>query len=63
MNHREFFDLVSKMRKAQRDYFQNRHSQCYLDYAKRLEREVDNEIRRVNKVLALTEPNLFNQPQ
>lgn len=63
MNHRQFFDLVSAMRKAQRDFFQNRQSQFLLDNAKRLEREVDNEIRRVNKVLALTEPNLFNQSQ
>ena len=46
MNAKDFFDLVSKMRKAQKDYFATRSSDA-LEKSKRLEREVDKEIYRV----------------
>lgn len=52
MNAREFFDLVSKMRQAQKKYFRNR-TQRNLDYAKQLEKEIDNEIQRVEERLGV----------
>lgn len=51
MNAREFFYLVSRMRKAQQDYFNSRESYL-LRVCKALEREVDEEIARVNNVLS-----------
>lgn len=55
MNPKEFFDLVSQMRQAQRDYFKTRTPQS-LQESKRLERLVDSEIDRVKKIT--TEPQL-----
>ena len=46
MNARDFFNLVVKMRKAQRDYFRTR-SQHSLNESKQLEKLVDAEIKRV----------------
>lgn len=50
MNAREFFDLVSEMRKAQKDYFKTRRTGS-LNMSKQLEKQVDDEIRRVNDIL------------
>ena len=50
MNAKEFFFLVAKMRKAQRDYFSTRSQRALLD-SKMYEREVDAEIKRVEQVL------------
>lgn len=50
MNAKQFFDLVSQMRKAQKDYFKTR-SAAYLEMSKGLERQVDNEIERVRRIL------------
>lgn len=50
MNAKEFFFLVAKMRKAQRDYFRTRSQRALLD-SKMYEREVDAEIKRVEQVL------------
>lgn len=62
MNHKEFYDKVVGMRKAQKDYFKFRSS-AYLQTSKRLEREIDDEITRVEAVLAEEErkkqPSLF----
>lgn len=62
MNHKEFYDKVVAMRKAQKDYFKFRSS-VYLQTSKRLEREIDDEITRVEAVLAEEErkkqPSLF----
>ena len=62
MNHKEFYDKVVAMRKAQKDYFKFRSS-AYLQTSKRLEREIDDEIKRVETVLAEEErknrPSLF----
>lgn len=55
MNPKEFFDLVSQMRQAQRDYFKTRAPQS-LQESKRLERLVDSEIDHVKKIT--TEPQL-----
>lgn len=50
MNAEQFFRLVESMRKAQQNYFKMRTTQ-YLNESKRIEKEVDAEIERVNKVL------------
>lgn len=50
MNAKEFFELVAKMRKAQKDYFATRTTEA-LFLSKRLEREVDAEIQRVDDVV------------
>lgn len=51
MNPREFFDKVSLMRKAQKEYARRRSGRSLTD-SRRLEQEVDDEIERVNRVLA-----------
>ncbi len=50
MTAEEFFVKVSEMRKAQRSYFKTRTS-IDLQRSKRLEREIDNEIKRVSDIL------------
>lgn len=50
MTAREFFYLVSNMRETQRNYFKNRDQQT-LRAARKLENEVDAEIRRVKSLL------------
>ena len=50
MNAREFFDKVSLMREAQREYFKTR-SRAALTKSKALEREIDAEIERVNAII------------
>ena len=54
----EFFDLVSQMRQAQKEYFKTRNTSI-LQQSKSLERQVDAEIERVNKLFAEPELN-FN---
>lgn len=51
MNPREFFDKVSLMRKAQKEYFRTRSGRSLTD-SRRLEKEIDAEIERANKVMA-----------
>lgn len=63
MTNREFFDKVAAMRAAQKKYFKSR-SRFDLDAAKRLEKEIDNEIARVaaiqnNKPAGPTQLTLF----
>lgn len=50
MTPKEFFDKVSRMRKAQKDYFRTRSGRALND-SKRLEQEIDAEIERVRKVM------------
>lgn len=50
MTAREFFDKVSSMRKAQKEYFKTR-SQTALRKSKAIEAEIDKEIERVNKII------------
>lgn len=57
MNAKQFFDLVSDMRTAQKSYFRTR-SRLDLQTSKRLEKEVDEEIRRANARLK-SQLNLF----
>ena len=47
MKPREFFDKVAEMRSAQKEYFRTRSPHA-LSESKRLEREIDAEIKRVN---------------
>lgn len=49
MDAKNFFDLVSKMRDKQREYFRTR-STAALKESKQLEKRVDDEINRVNKL-------------
>ena len=51
MNSRYFFDTVCRMRKAQKNYFKTRDRDG-LNMSKEIERQVDEEINRVNTVLA-----------
>lgn len=49
MNAKQFFDLVSEMRAAQKEYFRTR-SKDVLGQSKGLEAKVDAEIKRVNEL-------------
>ncbi len=49
MTPKEFFDLVARMRKMQQEYFRTRTS-ASLSVSKKLERAVDAEIERVNRI-------------
>lgn len=51
MNSREFFRLVRQMRHWQMTYFKTRGQEA-LSQSKYYERQVDNEIGRVMKILA-----------
>lgn len=51
MTPKEFFDKVSLMRKAQKEYARRRSGRLLTD-SRRLEQEIDDEIERVNIVLA-----------
>lgn len=56
MKPKEFFDLVADMRKAQKEYFKTPASaykvkQDALSKSKKLEKQVDDEITRVEKIL------------
>lgn len=50
MSPKEFFDKVCRMRKAQKEYFRSRSGRALAD-SKRLEKEIDDEIERVEKVM------------
>ena len=58
MTARDFFNLVREMRDAQRSYFLTR-SRDLLEKSKQLERDIDQEINRVDKLLGeKTNPGL-----
>lgn len=64
MNAKDFFDTVADMRHNQRQYFRTR-SHIHLQESKRLEKAVDEEINRVNKITnppptEPTTPTLFD---
>ena len=50
MSPKEFFDKVCRMRKAQKEYSRTRSGRALAD-SKRLEKEIDDEIERVEKVM------------
>lgn len=51
MTAREFFEKVAEMRQAQRDYFKTRDKDTLIN-SKKLEKEVDDEIKRVTEILS-----------
>lgn len=57
MNAREFFDKVTEMRLMQRAYFKNRDKDTLAE-CKRLEKEIDEEIRRVEIILKVRKSGL-----
>ena len=64
MSAKDFFYKVAELRYYQKKYFATR-SRDSLQQAKALEKEIDDEIVRVQKILASRQqqqpPNLFNQ--
>lgn len=64
MNALQFFDRVVQLRHFQKEFFATR-SQESLRAAKALEKEIDDEIERVKRILSSKKqqqpPNLFNQ--
>lgn len=50
MNAKEFFEKVAAMRYHQKRYFQTK-SKDALEMSKKIERQIDDEIDRVNRVL------------
>lgn len=62
MNPKEFYDKVVQMRSMQKEYFRTR-SKTALQESKRLEREIDMEIERVEGIVGKpedTDASLFN---
>lgn len=55
MNARQFFDKVVLMREWQKKYFKS-HSQSALQQSMRLEKEIDDEIKRVQDIVGLQQP-------
>ena len=58
MNAKDFFEKVSEMRSAQKAYFRTRTS-TDLSRSKALEREIDNEIERVENIIK-PKQDIFN---
>lgn len=54
MNSREFYDKVVQMRRAQKIYFRTRSSAA-LQKSRQIEKEIDDEIKRVEEVLGCSE--------
>lgn len=61
MNSRQFFDCVVQLRRFQKEYFATRSRES-LQQAMAVEKEIDNEIARVQQIIAQKESqnNLFN---
>lgn len=59
MDAKQFFNKVSYMRKLQIEYFKTR-SPAILRQCKQVEKEIDDEIARANKIVAeQQQPKLF----
>ena len=66
MKPREFYDKVVQMRRMQKEYFKSRSS-IALQKSKQLEKEIDDEITRVEGILGRSEAqphqgNIFDYP-
>ena len=66
MDARQFFELVRRMRAYQTEYFKNRRKSD-LQQSKILESKVDEEIKRVEAIVALPDaiqkqPSMFDYP-
>lgn len=55
MNARDFFYLVAEMREAQKAYFETKDKHVFRA-ARKLENEVDKEIRRVRDIINTNPP-------
>lgn len=55
MTSKQFFQRVSALRQLQKEYFKSRSSET-LRQAKAVEREIDDEIARVNKLTSNSQP-------
>ena len=62
MTTQQFFERVAQLRKFQKAYFKNRDKES-LQQSIALEKEIDAEIDRVQRILLKRQqtPNLFNQ--
>lgn len=60
MNAKDFFFLVTRMRHNQKDYFKTRSNES-LRKSKDLEKQVDDEIARVTKIMSDKQMNLFEK--
>lgn len=58
MTAKDFFNLVEQMRQNQKNYFKTRSTES-LHKSKELEKQVDDEIARVNKIMSEKQMNLF----
>lgn len=59
MTARDFFNLVARMRDKQKEYLRTR-SASVLKESKQLEKQVDEEIKRVSEIMReRKEPKLF----
>lgn len=57
MKPKEFFDKVAQMRRMQKEYFKTRSSMA-LSKSKQLEKEIDDEIKRVEGILGASQPQI-----
>lgn len=53
MNSYEFYNLVKTMREVQKQYFETRDNSTFR-WARKLENEVDKEIKRVDEIMRKT---------
>lgn len=60
MNKKEFYDKVVEMRQLQKQYYQTRDKEI-LKRSIAAEKEIDEEIKRVNTILEGKQPNLFDK--
>lgn len=64
MNAKQFFDLVSDTRKLQKKFLKDRSS-CVLSALRKKEKELDEEIARVNRIMEekkkIEQPTLFGE--
>ena len=51
MNHRQFYEKVKEMRQAQKLHFKTKRTD-YLRKSKVLEKEIDQEIERIENILS-----------
>lgn len=62
MNAREFFYMVAEMREAQKAYFETKDRHVFRA-ARKLENDVDKEIRRVRDIVNANPPaQVMNEP-
>jgi hypothetical protein len=57
MNPKEFFYKVAQMRRMQKEYFKTRSSKV-VSRCKQLEKEIDDEIKRVEGILGTSQPQI-----